>query len=87
MIDRRAAITSRIRELEHKRSSIADFVQRNTSSDPITKRYMLPAYMDFEEVSSALSKYRGKLKMIEDEIALEKERSWDWDVMQKEYDY
>lgn len=86
LVDREKLVRTRIETLEDKRRSIVYFVKRCNHYDPTIRRYVIPAFIDLEEISCHLKRYRGKLDVIRNEIREEEERSWDWRVMDKIYD-
>lgn len=82
----RDTLVSKVKVLQTKRVAIYKFISRCDEREPITKHYLLPAYMDFEEVSATLHHYKGRLRVLEQEIQEFPEEEWDVKQMSIEFD-
>lgn len=89
LMTQRNIITSRIDTLRTKRVSICKFIEGAKHFDNNTKQYLVPAFMDLEEISCALSRYKTKLEIVDrdlDELKQYEMVAWDQEVMDKSYD-
>lgn len=86
LLSRREVMTSRIQTLRTQRVSICRFIEQSRHYDENTKKYLVPAYMDLEEVSYALTRYKERLQYIDEEIRELTDVAWDTEICDKEYD-